>query len=392
MKLTIITYQFKPLHGPRALRWTALVNEFLHMGYDITIVTSSHPDRQATKFDEQLKIVEVPDPVAKAKTGLTTSSTIGKHARGAGKLKSWLRRMFFPDQHILWAIRASAKIKNVKSDVMISSSYPFSTHVIGFHRRKSTQKWICELGDPFSFASSYSWSGGLMKWIGRKFETHILKRADKIVVMNEGTKDAYKSKLNLKALVIPQYFDTRFNFVDPEFESGKYHIVYTGIFYPIIREPDALLSGILDVLNSRNDLVFHFYGPLNSFDYLRNQYSHVSIKFYGHRSRAECLSAVQSADLVLNIANKESVQVPSKLVDYIYINPNILSVVHNANSDTVYREFGQIVENDASAIHNYFAHTSFDKTVSKELESVKSRYSKERVVGLYKSLIEESVF
>ena len=125
---------------------------------------------------------------------------------------------------------------------------------------------------------------------------------------------------------MPQFYNTK------ESDSDKTHCVFLGTLYPDIRPPEKIVSVISKMSNS--SIVFDFYGNnqeliVNAKDF-SSALNHIVL--HGMVPSDEAQDIRNCADILLNIDNTCSNQVPSKIFEYISTGKPIINFYFNHDS------------------------------------------------------------
>ena len=121
----------------------------------------------------------------------------------------------------------------------------------------------------------------------------------------------------------------------------KIHLGYFGSFYTAVRSPLPFLK-FLSFLQVQDENLFdriqlHFVGQLDSeseamidsFPELRGH-----LIRHGFKSRVETLDAMSQVDILINFGNTTDYHLPSKVVDYLYMNKPVLNIISTENDST----------------------------------------------------------
>jgi hypothetical protein len=339
MKIFIVSFFFYPDNNPRSNRWTALVNEFQKVNNKITVFTTS--DVPINYSNEILfKIV---------KNKYFNNHTNNKIEMQNKKYNFKKEFIFFIYRIIIkkiqwpdfswWWIRPC--IKNIekeilleKPDLIITVSHPFSSHVIGYNIKKKYKdiNWIMDCGDPFYFSNPSPNNNFIYKYLNKYFEKKCFNKSEKIFVTTQGTLDIYKNNFNLndnKIVVIPPMrsfnynFKSTFNYIFP---YNVYNILYLGTLYSDIRNPKKVIN-FLNHLSLTNQIKINltFLGNNNDIIIKDFQNDFFSLEIISEVSRESTLSWINKTNILLNIGNLYSYQLPSKLVDYVATGKPILN-------------------------------------------------------------------
>ena len=208
-------------------------------------------------------------------------------------------------------------LKKNKYDVIVSCSYPFTTHKIARRlREKSNCVWIAYQLDPHTYNYTFE-TKNTKKRLAE--EISILKSADVIFLGEENYN--YNLKTPLKALkdkYIPlDYALIKDNVCICKKEKTSIHLVYTGTFYDNIREPYEMLKFL-----ELSDLDFQFDIYFNCDIDMKNkielfQRNNNRINFFYKKSKSECDNAIRNADIIVNVGNTIPNQLPSKVYEAI---------------------------------------------------------------------------
>lgn len=154
-----------------------------------------------------------------------------------------------PDHHDVWALRSLPAVSAQKWDVIISTGWPYSTHLVGYvlKRRGNVGRWGVDWRDLWT--DNHIYPGlPLVRIVERYIERTFHQYADVITTISEPLAAKLRLKAGNKVNVI-------YNGFDPEDyenlpaarifpEDGVFRIVYTGTLYPGKRVPTPLLRAI----------------------------------------------------------------------------------------------------------------------------------------------------
>jgi glycosyltransferase involved in cell wall biosynthesis len=226
---------------------------------------------------------------------------------------------------------------------MISVSHPFTPHLVALSvkRRFPALRWVVDIGDPFSLLDEIPLNNPtLYRRLNRRAEEAILGRSDAAAVTIERCRADYLAAFPASAgkiAVIPPLLSLpTAASVTPIFAAGQIHLVFIGTLYRALRNPSYLLALFTALLRRRNDLHLHFFGELNDcapcFDAAGASVGR-HVHLHGSVPRAAIAAAMRSADILVNIGNSTSHQLPSKLVEYAAAARPILNLA-TSSADT----------------------------------------------------------
>ena len=292
------------------------------------------------------------------------------------------------------------KISNeVKIDVLIPFCFPFETCLAaGKYKAVFPEVRLYPfLMDRYALSTSlhrYNWNKELKLSNHIRLENQIMKQSDKIFYLNSWEKSmtCYHRQFLNKAIKTEHPLLVKIHTDEiVKYKKEVINIVYTGALLRKVRNPDCCFR-IFDILmNNRNDVYLHIYGPGDCADLvnsLKNKHKD-SIFYYGSVSSEIAHAAIINADYLLSIGNSDIEQVASKNFEYISTgNPiihfsksqkdpvnallgrysNSLIIYENEISDNIY----QIVNNLSDFLRNDSEKISFSKVQSLFSEALPS--------------------
>lgn len=326
MKISFVSFEYQPIKTPQSLRWQKLLSHLAEarpvsvrvFNAPASIDSPFHDINFLSSFEEEV-FSAFPHRVKKR-----TVATVPTHPskKSPNTFMKWIKsavkeRLPF-DKSFLWAFKSRTAFINFLErdlpDVVISSSPPFGAMILAWFAKrhyKKNIKWVCDLGDPWSFASDRK-LGPIMRTIIGAMEKYFLSSADHIIVTNNRTKSEYLKILDVeesRISVIYQGADTNRNEEPLSAElAGDY--VYTGTFYKNIREPHALFEAFS--LSSRNLTVAGNIDPIFFPEKKSDR-----IAFIGNLGERDVKKLQRSAAALIFIDNFNSTQLPGKLFEYV---------------------------------------------------------------------------
>lgn len=372
--------------GARSLRWTALSEEFVKRGHEVYVIAGYAPgeldveDRNGVHVHrvrngwlDQIRLMFKGWYFSSHTAGENTETT--RYTRGMryrvatllNTIKKWLtqnfqsawRVIYWPDGSCLWvwpAVRCARQLmKRNNFDVLISVSHPFSGHVAGLmvHRRAPAMRWLADNGDPFYFQEATP-ANNFRLWhkVNYWAESQVIKATDAFSVTTYETAEIYQNLFNndpSKFLVIPPLLNNDFrkptNTLKSLFPSEAIILLYIGGFYGTMRNPVHLLDLFEKLLNQPRisciPLQLHFIGAEVGFieRELQKRPSLTNHVFYQARmSHRRAIQAMFEADILINMGNPTSYQLPSKVVEYMATGKPILNIT-TTTRDTSARKF-----------------------------------------------------
>lgn len=357
MKILVITFSFRPLNNPRAFRWSLLTDELVRRGHQVDVVTSSVPGepeveqaglltiyRVGWSFVEHLRARKRNRRAMLRAVQNDVDPAVGnvfRRLRGAlsGIASRLWRALLWPDASCLWylpaRVSALALIARCRHDVVVSVAPAFTGVVVGRAVKAKYPKvrWVLDMGDPFSFLEgappNNNWLyGGL----NHRYERASFADAEEISVTNPQTRDRYEQifpESRGKIRVIPPLLSLPVSATTRVGMVGK--LVYVGTLYRSIREPGYLLELFTRALSSGlpAEAELHFVGDVSScIDVIHPYQSRLGqrLKVHGQVSREAAALAMAEAEVLVNIGNDTTYQLPSKVVEYLASGKRILNL------------------------------------------------------------------
>ena len=322
MKIVIISRAIYPSLAPRPFRATELAKYFASLGHDVTLYGV------LGKFDYSSFTNE---------TGINVKN-LGKmkyatlNSDGENKitfLNRVLIRMFhrlleFPDIELV--SKTYKAIKNEKNvDLLITVAIPFPIHWGAAWAKKRLgdkfpKKWVSDCGDPYMGNSVSKKPFFYFQYI----EDFWGKQTDFITIPIEDAKKAYSDKVQDKLRIIPQGFDFSNIKIDTNFKGNAIpHFAYAGIVYKGYRDPSRFLEYLSKV---GKDFRFIVYTKSLAFFQQYKELLGEKLEIRNYIPREQLLFVLSQMDFLVNIENSNSVQSPSKLIDYYLSTRPVLDI------------------------------------------------------------------
>lgn len=363
MKILVIAYEYYPRQSPQALRWRYLAREFVVAGDDVHILTSkclfSSENFAAKKLGDPTVHRTSPGWLSELKhwlsrrnratldtqlSGVLAAADDGARLAGAKRARAalnWKGRMvasalaawsssYFPDERGEWARPARKRLtkllEQLKPDVVISSHEPATALELGVFAHHQGYRWVADLGDPV--LAPYTPS----RWARRSRELEALtcEIADAVVVTSLATRELLVQRNKVSAsrfhLITQGYPSVAEVGRSPVgFDENRLELLFSGAFYDF-RDPAPLLQAIL-----RDDGVRLTIVSANFPDRLQSVVDRCAdrVRLLGFVNHTDVLEMQRQADVLVNIANEGSVQVPGKVYEYLGARKPILHIGNN---------------------------------------------------------------
>ena len=263
---------------------------------------------------------------------------------------------------------------------MISVSFPFETVIIGekLKRNYPALPWLIYELDPYA-NNRAMWP---LAWPLRMYlETRAFIYADKILLTNElyrqysrGVFANFKDKFYNVGLPLLKDLRQSYRAQKVIKEDFKCDVVFAGAFYEKIRRPDYCLA-VFEKVSKLDKIRLHIYG--SGCEGVLAEYKKRmgdSLILHGRVPRSIVLEAICRADILLNIGNTVTNQVPSKVFEYIGTGKPIISF-YTSDQDTskVYLDSYDFT----LLLKEEWDHSALDANVKKVIEFCKENLGQE---------------
>ncbi|BDU15627.1 glycosyltransferase [Lysobacter auxotrophicus] len=389
-RVLLIAYEYPPSPSPQSLRWTYLSRELSLHGHRVEVLTidlggttpglPTLPDditihrtfpgpfrgliASRRKRREMLALKNAGSGAQAASS--TDASSNGARAnaarpsRGGWKhrvsmfVQNLFERFVFPDLRGEWYLSARKELRKMlhtfEPDVVISSHEPATTLQLGLMARRRGIRWIADLGDPV--LAPYTPERWRRK--SAKLEAAVCMEADHVLVTAESARQLLLERHGVHApiTVLTQGFDDRRPGSPPGATNTTMELLYTGSFYSF-RRVDALLEAVLATpglrLNIASIVVPQMVREASEANPER-------IRLLGFLPHDDAVAWQRRADVLVNLANADPMQVPGKFYEYLGSGRPIL---HLGENDTdaaarlvMERRRGWICQQQSSALRD----------------------------------------
>jgi hypothetical protein len=355
MKILLICHDFEPMTSPRALRWSALAHQWAKDKHSVDIISAKHGEGKTRTFNKNCTLYPVGPKHRMRRRYASQAAKINIHEDKKFVTSLWTiarriyqktwRQYYWPDSACRWynpALRKALRlIRKNKYDAVITVSHPMTSHRIGLTIKNyyPNLPWLIDIGDPFSFLETPAVNNHSRYAVRNKLlESHVLDKADSIVVTNTNCKLVYLKHFpkvdRNKVHVIPPLLSLKdILSTKPPRLNATVKWVFIGTLYRDIRNPLFLLRLFSAVQDAEQQL--HCYGQANDchayFTEFMDQH-HSQVLLHGSCPREKVSELLSGADILVNIGNKTNFQCPSKIVEYISSGKPILHI-SNCESD-----------------------------------------------------------
>jgi glycosyltransferase involved in cell wall biosynthesis len=352
--LVIVSFSYAPRLNPRAFRWTALAERFAALGHPVDVVTSWLPEGADHELRNGVRVHRVGWKLLEgARSGIGGARPAPSAARPSS-IASLGRRLWrslcWPDVTANWyfaARDAAAQLLAARPGAALISVAPTFTAVAVGHALKGRDPglaWLIDLGDPFSFQVENPPNNRfLYAGLNARFERAAFHAARAVAVTNQRTAARYGAEFPesaAKISVIPPLLSADFPASAPAApRGGPIRMVFLGTLYRGLREPDFLLELFAAARDGEQPpLELHFYGETGAgaqaFERYRER-CRGRLFVHGVVSREQALAATREADVLVNLGNQTSFQLPSKVVEYAAAGKPVVNIAPHREDSSI---------------------------------------------------------
>jgi len=356
-KVLIITYYWPPSAGSGVQRWLKFAKYLPQFGWEPMVFTPENPDFDLRdpglekEVPKNLEVLKFPiwEPYGifkklKREKIQDASKILERDRKGMfDKLAIWLRaNLLIPDPRKFWVKPSVNFLTDILEkngiDVVITTGPPHSMHLIGRDlKRKTGVKWLADFRDPWS-----TWEfldtlpmGKLAIKKHLQLEKSVLDEADEVVTISPTFQKEMSQLHPRKISLLTNGFDQADlpeGFAPPQFQTGRLHLVYTGII-DAIRDPLPFLRSYQKAFKgSQVETSLTFVGKVSDKvrDFIQQQdWLREKVVFAGYVSHQEVFGFYEKADMLLLIlTNTKNAKgnIPGKLFEYMATQRPILAL------------------------------------------------------------------
>jgi glycosyltransferase involved in cell wall biosynthesis len=340
----VIHYFFPPLGGGGVPRVLKFVKYLPALGWDVTVVTCDG-DRSWYGVRDESLLADVPDEVRVIRCGEIAAPRVRErllnpltrlHAAGLLPYVGW------PDDAAGWMPAATAaavrETRSWRPDVVLSSSSPYTAHFVALAaRRAGGIPWVADFRDPWTFNEQPDPVPRPVARINARAEAAIVRRADRVVVVDDHYRLAGIEASDPRRTVIANGVDE----ADvpaavgdaPRPPSDRFVLTYVGSLYgdrdaaPVLRAVAALVAaGRIDPSRFELRIVGNVWlGRDAAFD------AGVPVTFSGYVGREDALREMRQASALLFYAPMSTRATSGKIFEYLACGRPILGVARRDN-------------------------------------------------------------
>jgi len=373
--LLILSFSYSPMRNPRAFRWTALAEEFASRGVRVRVVCSWQPGlpqrqilngvevyRAGNRFIESIRACFAQLRRNSHQILVAQPSKRSRASLGAVGSLFW-RQIAWPDTTCVWygAARQKADIllRKCPGTTVVSVSPAFTAALVGYSVTKGNGlRWVIDMGDPFSIADGAPPNNFLFyKSLNQRAERTLFQNAGAVTLTNSKIQERYSllypESADKMHVIPPLLSDMPFRVTlrsKPRKSCASVRIIYVGTLYKRLRRPDFLLT-LFEGLVAEGKLTspeLHFFGNCEEcIDSLTLYKKRIGKMLYMHGvvAQQDTFKAISTADLVVNLGNTNTLQLPSKLVEYAAMGTPILNIIRAEEdpSEDFLKDYGAVL-------------------------------------------------
>lgn len=377
-RVLIVAYLFPPIGGggvQRALKMAKYLGEFGWEPHVLTVNPNNHVTLDNSLLEQLPKNVHIHRAnefnFRKQKptetTGLTNINAPNQYSKKIKKvLKTFKNTLLVPDDQIFWlpsAIKLGTEvINNFNIDVILSTSGPYTNHLVGMILKKKTNKvWIADFRDPWT-QNMHRPNSKIRCLIEEKLEHNVMKSSDVILTVTksfaENFQRKYKDEIKRLEVIHNGYDNADYENITPVYNNNIFTMVYAGIFYKE-RNPKLLLTAIRQLIDEgkleKHSIllkfagVFDYPGYSDNIDKVNELNLQKNVQLLGNLPHSTALSEMKGASVLLlinDITEDAGSYIPGKLFEYMAVKNPILALSLPGESTEIIRKYklGEVVD------------------------------------------------
>jgi glycosyltransferase involved in cell wall biosynthesis len=447
-RILIVSYHFYPDAQVGAKRMSELARMLCDQGHELTVISATGRSGEVHDPKRQIESpgltrIRIPAPPkllprilalvkrlrSRNRSGGGDGSAVGKDTESAaldGGIIAKLKRFYLSlewlvDDRKLWSALVAGRLFGLMFskpfDVVISSGPPMSAHLAVLLARQTLRcRWVMDMRDPWCDQDHHRQvQSGFSRRMNRWLEGRAVGSADAIVLTTPG----YKRVLQQQYVSAADRMHLILNGFDSEptktpAPRGKLELLYAGSLY-YNRDPFPLLRAVKELVDrdgvDRSLVSLRFVGKCdywNGMDlegWILEHGLEDCISIHPPVAAADVGHLMEEANVLVNFAQGQPMQIPAKTFDYISAQREIL-LITEAESDTAWigRKAGcaRIVPpGDDKAMsaallalyHDYVDSKASFATSSRPLDTFSRRVQNEHFIDLLEqgSIVEQEV-
>lgn len=358
MRILIIISQYLPAQTPNTLRWQPLAEYFSRLGHEVHILTTKRTGYQTPdKLPYHIHRAghnSLKDALYNLFNRENRRNEVHNTPRSPGTFSRFFdfvadriwRKYYWPDGSTLFikpGIRLGKTIvRRQQISHIISVGLPFSCHQIARALIEDNPEvhWLMDVQDPFSISKEFR-VNNFKKYEAKNYaaERAALSAANAVTMTNQKAAERYRNAFPesaKKIAVIPPLLNPPdiLPHVPKVLNKEKTHFCYSGSFYTGVRSITPLLL-LLDYALRTNPsfaetIRIHLVGQLDRHTIeTMNAFRHLDkyIINHGFVPRNQAYDYIAKADFLLNFGNTTDYHLPSKVVDFLYLQKPVINLI-----------------------------------------------------------------
>lgn len=387
MRILLISNELPPFNGSGNIRVMNYINYLNRIGNKVDVVTVDYPkdcvaydDNLENVFDKEVNIYRLKSgkmhkyfyqKKGKVNSNITKTSKHKFKARITTYIKN---NLIIPDQYMFWinnAYKQCMKLIECNDYDMIFSIHERpSAHLVALKVKKKNPKirWVGYWSDPWNGDKLKKNRGILKRTTEEYLEKQVVENVDKLLFTTEQTKNFYKNKYRLhnnkldivyRGYCAADYEKVSNNRNNLEFvKKDKFNIIHTGIIYKGMRDVNPLVLALNEISDKNTSLYksinIIFIGMFTDDEDKRKLKQFECVEIYDAIPYNQIIEYIENADALLLYGNKDSIQVPGKVYEYLGSKAPVLTILGDEKDEL--KEFmsnldkGQVVNNTKEEI------------------------------------------
>lgn len=308
------------------------ITRLLQMKYDVDVATYDIGKKNRLETRDS-GVIKIPYYSLK-KTVNTAKIGVGDIIRlGLYYLKKKTIKSLFNEKDVKYFVNEIGEKRIKEYDLIVSFSNPFTSHVVAsLLSRRHNLPWIAYYFDPF-FSNSTLNKKGLLK--RKKFEEKVVNTANVLMLTYPTDKDYIDRKFEYTNRIVKAEMPG----IHTDIYVGckKKHKIpiqcyFIGNLYADIRNPEWVVK-LFSCLEDVADLSFvgGCYGDKKVLNGIKGE----NIHYLGKKKQEELMKIYEEADVLINIGNLVTNQMPSKIFEYISLGKPIINIYKNKECPTL---------------------------------------------------------
>lgn len=332
---------YHPHYSANGLCVKSVVDECVSKGYDVTcVVNSYYKEKTAMTVDGaklyriKAKLFDRVDQWCQRQKSKPFVKIIKVLALFCNKIKLLVTAPVWPLCSPLYTARFFKKAvelhKKYKFDAVVGVYTPVSSLMAGYKLKKKYPQ--IEFVPYFldSLSGGYGPKNFSKEKIidrGLRIEKKVFAQADKIVIMKsaEEHQSEYNKEFQNKICVLDIPMLKKVCFEESKKSTDEIKLLYVGSIQPSVRNPQVLIDTLKLLKNEKVNI--EFVGKIDCkdlFDELKELYKD-RLVFTDYLNHDKLTEKITQADVLINIGNRVSTMVPSKIFEYMSYGKPVIS-------------------------------------------------------------------